>query len=40
MQRLDRSQPALILVIWCVFLTLPVWGQGTFPPIRDAFIAI
>ncbi len=40
MQRIGKSQSALMLVIWCAFLTLSVWGQGTFPPIRDAFIAI
>ena len=40
MPRTNQSQLALILVIGCVLLTLPASGQGTFPPIREAFIAI
>jgi imidazolonepropionase-like amidohydrolase len=40
MQRISGFQFILILALGCVLLTLPASGQGTFPPIRDAFIAI
>ena len=40
MQRIDKSQLVLIPLLLCVLLTLPASGQGTFPPLRDAFIAI
>jgi len=39
MQRISGFQFILILALGCVLLTLPASGQGTFPPIRDAFIA-
>jgi imidazolonepropionase-like amidohydrolase len=40
MQSINRSQLALILTLMCELLTLSASGQGTFPPLRDAFIAI
>ena len=40
MPRTNQSQLVLILASLCVLLALPALGQGTFPPIREAFIAI
>lgn len=40
MHRINKSQPTLIFALGCAFLTLSASGQGTFPPIRDAYIAI